>query len=70
MNPDGEIVQSLGRILAVEVASGDGLAALSKHDGVISGAVDLCRDDPPDELNGVMSDAVNLRGAAQSVGIL
>ena len=32
MHPNGQIVQGLGRILAVEVAGGDDLAAVGEHD--------------------------------------
>ena len=70
MDPDGQVVESLGGIFSVEVAGGDRLSPLGEHDGVIRGAVDLGRDDAADKLDGVVRDAVDLRRAPQRVRVL
>ena len=70
MDPDGQVVESLGGIFSVKVAGGDRLSPLGEHDRVIRGAVDLGRDDAADKLDGVVRDAVDLRRAPQCVRVL
>ena len=41
-----------------------------KTDRVVGGAVHLGGDDPSDEVDGVVNDAVNLRTTPESVGVL
>ncbi len=70
MDPDGEVVERLGRVLAVEVPGGDDLPAVGEDDGVVGAAVHLGGDDVAHKVDGVVDDAVHLRSAAKGVSIL
>ena len=70
---DGQVVQRLGGVLAMEVASGDdhGLAVIVAEDhGVVGRAVQLRGQDASHERQRVVHNAVHLRRAAQRVGVL
>ena len=70
MDPDGEVVQGLGGVLPVEVASGHCLTPLSEHNRIVCSAVHFRGYNSLDKLYGVMGYAMHLWGAPQRVGIL
>ena len=70
---DGQVVEGLRGVLAMEVASrdDDGLAIVVAEDhGVVRGAVQLGGEDVAHEGDGVVHDAMHLRSAAQRVRVL
>ena len=66
---DGEEVEDEGERLPVEVTHALD-PAIRQHDGVVRNGVELAGRDPRCVLHGVPRRAVDLRGAAQRVGVL
>ncbi len=67
---DGEEVEDHGEGFAVEVAAGDDHILVGEDDGVVGGGVDFGLDDATNVGYGVLGGTVDLRGAAEAVGIL
>ena len=67
---DREGVERERERLAVEVAGRQHHPVVGKQQGIVGDAVDLPRDDRPREADRLTRGAVNLRHAAQAVGVL
>ena len=66
----GEQVGSQGDRLGVEVAARQHLAGVGEHERVVGRRIHLPFDDAGDERQGVAEGAVDLRHAADAVGVL
>ena len=67
---DCEEIEYHGKGFAVEVAAGDYLVFIRKHDRIVGGGVDFGLYYAGDVGDGVLGGAVNLRSAAEGIGVL
>ena len=67
---DGEEVKHHGHGFAVEVSAGDDHILVREDDGVVGGGVDFGFDYRSDVCDGVFGGAMDLRSAAEAIGVL
>jgi len=67
---DGEMVGGHGERLAVEIAAAENVAGISENEGIVGGAVEFDGERGADVGESIARGAVNLRDAAEAVGVL
>jgi hypothetical protein len=67
---DGEVVERECDGLGVKITAGEDSIGIGKNHGVIGGGVDFCLYDVSDVVDGFPGGAMDLRNAAEGVGIL